>query len=38
LPDPAAKEAETRAFANDLRQAAALAHEGGQGRKAGRSS
>jgi uracil-DNA glycosylase len=31
LPDPAAKEAETRAFANDLRQAAVLAHEGGQG-------
>jgi uracil-DNA glycosylase len=27
LPDPAAKEAETRAFANDLRQAAFLAHK-----------
>jgi uracil-DNA glycosylase len=37
LPDPAAKEAETRAFANDLRQAAGLAHEGGQGMKASRS-
>jgi DNA polymerase len=28
LPDPAAKEAETRAFANDLKQAAILALEG----------
>ena len=31
LPDPAAKEAETRAFANDLKQAAFLAHERVQG-------
>jgi uracil-DNA glycosylase len=30
LPDPAAKDAETRAFANDLRQAAFLAHDGRQ--------
>jgi uracil-DNA glycosylase len=29
LPDPAAKDAETRAFANDLRQAAALATKAG---------
>jgi len=28
LPDPNAKEAETRAFANDLKQAAFLAYEG----------
>jgi uracil-DNA glycosylase len=28
LPDPSAKDAETRAFANDLRQAAVLAHDG----------
>jgi hypothetical protein len=33
LPDPTAKDAETRAFANDLRQAAVLAHEGGQGKE-----
>ncbi len=30
LPDPTAKAAETRAFANDLRQAAVLAHDGPQ--------
>jgi hypothetical protein len=35
LANPAAKEAEARAFANDLRQAAALAHEGGQGKPVG---
>ncbi len=35
LPDPAAKEAETRAFANDLKQAAALGQEGGQGKPVG---
>jgi DNA polymerase len=28
LPDPAAKETERRAFANDLKHAALLAHEG----------
>jgi uracil-DNA glycosylase len=32
LPDPTAKDAETRAFANDLRQAAVLAHEGRLGK------
>ena len=31
LPDPAAQEAESRAFANDLRRAAVLADEGRQG-------
>jgi hypothetical protein len=35
LPDPAAKEAESRAFANDLKQAAALGQEGGQGKPVG---
>jgi len=35
VPDPAAKEAESRAFANDLKQAAALGREGGQGKPVG---